>query len=501
MKKITQIICFSLFSFFVLQGYAQDVTAKLVDSKTGQGIPYATIQFDTNAGIITNEEGLFSLRRDAIPDDQDSLYISCMGYEKLAISIQRITDSIITISPKAIDLDEVFLFDKEMEVEEIIELVKEKLPENYNNEPVKQRMFFRQSSLNNLDKFDIEFKKSTIAELNKKFLDSVIGLLPRSSAYYTESLCDFYKSPQEHRLRIEKAAELYDKNNEGSMDALSEKLERIFKENVKPNSYLKIKSGIFGTKMELDSVFDAEEEAAEVAETVAEKDEKNYFLTNRKSAIHNIYASLFFNDETKLNFLEKSNRYNFTLKGYTSIDDAGVYIISFVPKRSEDFQGTIYVNIDDYAVMRLEYENVKSLRRIRLLGLSYEERLYPGTTLFAKGNNGKYELRYLDKIIGNKMGVRRPLKVIEKNKYVKGRRKQNELSMELDISNYNREKYELVVFQNELISQEEFKGTVENESIKATYLSRYNPEFWKGYDIMEPNEAIRSFSSTTDKSP
>ncbi|MBT8321265.1 MAG: carboxypeptidase-like regulatory domain-containing protein [Eudoraea sp.] len=496
--KNVRFISFTLFCFLALQGYSQDVTAKLVDSKSGLGIPYATIQFDSYSGIITNEEGMFSLRRASIPNSQDSLYISCMGYEKLAIPIQLLTDSIIKISPKAIDLDEVFLFDKEMDVEEIMELVKEKLPENYNNNPVRQRMFLRQSSLNNLDKLDIEFKKSTIAELSKKFLDSVIGLLPRSSAYYTESLCDFYKTPTEHRLRIEKAAELYDKNNEGSMDALSEKLERIFKENVKSNSYLKIKSGIFGTKMQLDSVFDAEEEAAEVSAPNVEEEKKQYFLSNRKSAIHNIYASLFFGDESKLNFLEKSNRYLFSLEGYTSIADNGVYIISFVPKRSEDFQGTIYVNIDDYAIMRLEYENVKSLRRIRLLGLSFEERLYSGTTLFEKGNNGKYELRFLDKIVGNKMGVRRPLRVIEKNKYVKGRRKQNELSMELDISNYNREKFELVVFQNDLISQEEFNSATENESVKATYLSRYDPEFWKGYDIMEPNEAIRSFTSSSE---
>lgn len=496
--KIVRHTSFIFFCFLVLQGYSQDITVKLVDSKTGLGIPYATIQLDSNSGIITNEEGLFSLRKEAIPASQDSLYISSMGYEKVAIPIELIKDSIIKISPKAIDLDEVFLFDKEMAVEDIINLVKDKVPINYNKEPVRQRMFFRQSSLNNLDKLDIEFKKSTIEELSKKFLDSVIGLLPRSSAYYTESLCDFYKTPQEHRLRIEKAAELYDKNNEGSMDALSEKLERIFKENVKSNSYLKIKSGIFGTKVELDSVFDAEEETMEASGSDTDKEEKQYFLSNRKRAIHNIYASLFYNDETKLNFLDKSNRYNFSLEGYTSIDDAGVYIISFVPKRSEDFQGTIYVNIDDYAIMRLEYENVKSLRRIRLLGLSYEERLYSGTTLFARGNNGKYELRFLEKVIGNKMGVRRPLKVIEKNKYVKGRRKQNELSMELDISNYSREKYELVVFQNKLISQEEFKATDENESIKATYLNRYDPEFWKGYDIMEPNEAIRSFSASSE---
>ncbi|MBT8223799.1 MAG: carboxypeptidase-like regulatory domain-containing protein, partial [Eudoraea sp.] len=174
-----------------------------------------------------------------------------------------------------------------------------------------------------------------------------------------------------------------------------------------------------------------------------------------------------------------------------------VYVISFEPKRAADFRGTLYVNLDDYAVMRLDYENVKSLRRIRLLGLSFEERVYKGTTLFAKGANGKYELRFIDKIIGNKMGVRRPLRVIEKNKYVKGRRKQNELSMELDISNFNMEKYEVVVFDSDLISVVEFNNTKENESVRATYLSQYDPDFWKGYNIMEPNEAIRSFSAAS----
>ncbi|MBT8178327.1 MAG: carboxypeptidase-like regulatory domain-containing protein [Eudoraea sp.] len=474
----------------------QSFSSRLVDAKSGQGIPYATIRYGSNAGVITNEEGLFSLNLDALEEQQDSLYISCMGYEKLAVPFKRKLDTAIAISPKPIELQEVFLFNQELDVDEIIDLVKQNLATNYNRDPVKLRLFFRQSSFNDLDKFNIDFKKSSIEELNKEFLDSVVSILPKTAAYYTESLCDFYKTDSEHRLRIEKAAELYDKNNEGSMDALSEKLERIFKENVKPNSYLKIKSGIFGTKMQLDSVFDSEEEAKTVKQEL-EEPENNYFLSNRKSALHDLYAQLFYNDETKLNFLEKSNRYRFSLKGYSSIGESGVYVISFEPKRAADFRGTLYVNLDDYAVMRLDYENVKSLRRIRLLGLSFEERVYKGTTLFAKGANGKYELRFIDKIIGNKMGVRRPLRVIEKNKYVKGRRKQNELSMELDISNFNREKYEVVVFDSDLISAVEFKNTEENESVRATYLSQYDPDFWKGYNIMEPNEAIRSFSAAS----
>jgi hypothetical protein len=471
----------------------QSISSRIVDIKTNEGIPYATVQFSEDRGIITNEEGRFSINLNSGIKQQDSIYISSMGYKKTAVPFKASLDSVIYIEPKAIELNEVYLFNNDLSIDEIIEKVKESLPVNYNRDPIRQRLFFRQSSLNTMTKLDIEFEESTIEELNKKFLDSVVSILPRNASYYTESLCDFYRKPDEHRLYIEKAAELYDKNNEGSMEALSAKLERIFRENVKPNSYLKIKSGWFGQKVEIDSIFDSSEDKADI-ENEAINDGNKHFLSSKKSQLHDLYSELFYNDDTKLNFIAKSNRYEFSLKGYTAIEDEGVYVIGFSPKRSEDFKGTIYVNIEDFAVMRIDYENVNSLKRIKLLGFSYEEITYKGTTIFSKGSNNKYDLRFIDKVFGRKMGVRRPLSVIEKNKYVKGRRKQNELSMELDIVNFNTEKYELVVFDSELISNGEFSNSVENETVKATYLSSYNPEFWEGYDIMEPNKAIREFT-------
>jgi len=471
----------------------QSISSRILDIKTNEGIPYATVQFSEDRGIITNEEGRFSINLNSGIKQQDSIYISSMGYKKTAVPFKASLDSVIYIEPKAIELNEVYLFNNDLSIDEIIEKVKESLPVNYNRDPIRQRLFFRQSSLNTMTKLDIEFEESTIEELNKKFLDSVVSILPRNASYYTESLCDFYRKPDEHRLYIEKAAELYDKNNEGSMEALSAKLERIFRENVKPNSYLKIKSGWFGQKVEIDSIFDSSEDKADI-ENEAINDGNKHFLSSKKSQLHDLYSELFYNDDTKLNFIAKSNRYEFSLKGYTAIEDEGVYVIGFSPKRSEDFKGTIYVNIEDFAVMRIDYENVNSLKRIKLLGFSYEEITYKGTTIFSKGSNNKYDLRFIDKVFGRKMGVRRPLSVIEKNKYVKGRRKQNELSMELDIVNFNTEKYELVVFDSELISNGEFSNSVENETVKATYLSSYNPEFWEGYDIMEPNKAIREFT-------
>jgi hypothetical protein len=474
---------------------AQIISSKVVDKKTKEGVPYATVQFSDNDGTVTNEEGRFSVDLKAAKTEQDSIYISCMGYERTGFSIARELDSILYLNPKPIELSGVYLFDHELNVEDIIEKVKERLPYNYNKDLIKQRLFLRHSEYNKLRKLNVHFKESTIEELSKKFIDSVVSILPRGANYFTESLIDYYRSPEENRLHIEKAAELYDKNNEGSMEALSKKLEKIFKDNVKPNSYLKIKSGLFGQKVQVDSILAASDEASELKDEVQEP-KKNYFLSYKKKQLDGLYSELFYTEDTKLNFIRKSGRYDFSLNGYTEIDEAGVYVIDFEPKRREDFKGTIFVNMEDFAVVRIEYTNVNSLRRIRLLGFSYEETVYRGTTIFAKGANAKYDLRFIEKVEERVMGVDRPLKVIEKNKFVKGRRKQNELSLGIDVINHNTKKYELVVFGSESISSSEFSGVEENDTVQATYLSRYSPEFWKGYNIMEPNAAIREFAAS-----
>ena len=471
---------------------AQGISAKIIDAKSGEPIPYATVQYAANKGIVSNDEGNFSLYLDGNLE-VDSLYISSMGYETTAFAVDQILDSVITINPKPIELSEVYLFDHELDVNEIIDRVKDNLDKNYSGEALHQRLFFRKSSLDRIRRFDIDFKESTIEEFNKPFIDSVLSVMPKGNAYYTESLVDFYREKDSSRLKIEKAAELYDKDNEISMEAIGERMEKIFKENVKPDSYLKIKSGIFGTKMQVDSILAESEEAAELEDELKDPDNKD-FHSHKRRQLNDLYTDLFYQEDSKLNMLDKSNRYRFHLKGYTSIDEQGVYVIDYVPKGSADFEGTMYVNIEDFGVMRLDYSNVKSIRRIKLLGFHYEETVYKGTTIYAKNEKGQYNLRFVNRVEGRYMGVDRPLKVIEKNKNVKGRRKQNELSLNIDLVNLNTEKYELVVYDSNLISSSEFMRVEENETVKATYLSRYDPEFWKGYNIMEPNQAIREFT-------
>ncbi|SEK73896.1 CarboxypepD_reg-like domain-containing protein [Aquimarina amphilecti] len=499
-KKLT-VVSTILLSSLALS--AQTISSTIIDKKTNEPIPYATIQLSEHKGIITNEEGKFSIALDEQLKQIDSIYISSMGYQKIGIALNTITDSIIYIEPKAIELSGVFISNKNLSIDEIIDNVKESVNQNYSKDLSHKKLFYRQSDFSDLNRMNIKFKKSTIKEFNKKFIDSVISIIPRKSAYYTEALCDLYGNFDKQKLNIIKGAELYDKSNDGSMEALSEKLEDILKKNVKPNSYLKIKSGwILGTKVQMDSIFDANEEAAEVKSEVEKpnKNQENYFLNYRKSSLKDLLSSMFFQEDSKLNFIDKSGRYKFELIDYTTIDDSSVYIINFEPKRGADFKGTIYVNTQDFAIMRVDYENVKNLKNFGLLGISFHDTMYKGKTIFTKGADGKYSVRYIEKTRGNVFGIDRPLKIIEKNKFVKGRRKQNELSLGLDIGAGEISKYEVVIFDSQPITEGEYQSSKENKSIKPQYLSKYDPEFWKGHNIIEPNTAIKQFTAIEGES-
>ena len=472
---------------------AQTYSARVVDAQTGEPIPFATIETGENQGVITNEEGFFTLNLDRVKR-KDSMLISSMGYVKNAVSLQDEMAQEIKLMPTTFALKSVFVDNNPLGAEEIIERVKRNLTKNYSVEVSKKKIFFRQSDFNKMNKVDFGFKSSTIEELNKHLIDSIAGLVPRQSSYYREVLGDFYGDYSKHKFHIDKAAELYDKSKDLSMDGLSEKLERIFKENVKPDSYLKIKSGIFGTKVQLDSIANANEDAKEIKNEVDDKHESR-FQQQIKDRISEIYEQLFFHEDSKLDMLEKSNRYQFTRNDYTFIDGSPVYILNFEPKGKKDFKGVMYINTDDFAIVRLEFDNVRPLRKFRLLGITMRENVFRGKMLFGKDLNGNYSPRYIELENGNFFGVDRPLKVIEKNKHVKGPRKQNELSLALDVQATTLIKYELVVFDSETISDGAYETVAENKNVKATYLSKYDPSFWQGYTIMEPNAAIQAFTA------
>ncbi|MEW2922833.1 carboxypeptidase-like regulatory domain-containing protein [Muricauda sp. ANG21] len=484
-----------LYLLVALPMTAQTISSKLVDAKTQKGIPYATVQYGEYQGVITNDEGRFSFSLDET-SPPDSIYISSMGYSKKGFTLAQLQDSVVLLQPKAIELSGVYVFDKELSVDDIIEKMVERVPQNVNKAPVKQRFFLRQSEFATINKVDFGFEKSTIAELNKELIDSLALSIPKNGHHYTESLGDLYKNNGQYKLDIIKAADLYDKNQVGSFEELGERMQTIFTENIKPDSYLKIKSGIFSQKVQVDSILsDMEEEEAQKIKDEVEKDTISGLVDAQRQAFKELLNELYYQEDSKLDLISKTRKYEFTLVGYAEIADAGVYAIDFEPKRSSaEFKGRLYINIEDFAVMRLDVQNTERLRNFRLLGITYREVLYKGTMRFAQLPNGKYDLRFMDFTFGRYFAVDRPLKVIEKNKHVKGRRKQNELSLNIDFRMSPTQKWELVVFDQEVVPEDQFTNFTEDKTARATYMPTYDPEFWQGHTIMEPNQAIREFT-------
>ena len=55
-------------------------------------------------------------------------------------------------------------------------------------------------------------------------------------------------------------------------------------------------------------------------------------------------------------------------------------------------------------------------------------------------------------------------------------------------------KREFVVFSEDKISSNEFTKVSEKKAVDVKYFSSYNPDFWKDYNIIEPNKAIKEFT-------
>lgn len=495
-----------LLALIVNTATAQSLSSRIMDSVTQKPIPYVNVQLK-NKGVITNEEGQFTFPLDESVKETDSLHISSIGYESIGKPIKEFTEKVIYLSPKAIELREVIVSNKNYTAEEIVALVEENLGKNYRNELSKKRLFLRQSDDNRILKTDYSIKKSTIDALNKTFLDSVISTVPKSDSYYSEMLGDFYGNQEDgqQKLSIIKASKLFDKSKELDYDQLEKRFNDIIKKNVKTDSYFKVKSGLLGTKVaaedfyEVDKTIDTTDVAVvnkqlEEAKERKERRQENYAKWKRTS-LTNLYKTLPIFEDTDYNVLWKPNRYDLSLEDFTYIGDKALYVISFRPKRSEEYEGKLYIDADDFALVKMDFNNVKSIKNFKLLGISYNVYLKEGSVLFNKSNDGLYDLQYLNVVSAERFGFKRPVQIIEKNKNVKGRRKQNELHLKVDAAFGARNRYEIVVFDVTPVSTETFTAFEENNEVLPTYMANYDPEFWKGYTIMEPNTAIKQFTS------
>ena len=473
-----------LMLFSITQVQAQVVKATVVDNETNESIPYAIITMSDDKGVLADGDGYFEIELPSHIKSIDSLKIISIGYKDFKIALEDISNntSDIKLEREVITMNEVIISNTSYSLEEIIEKVSENTLNNYELDFSKKKLFFRQHDSNKINKLNIEFKKSTIPEINQDFVNEELNQIPKTSAFYTEVFADWYQGAKNNKLDISKAVKFYDTYSNNYLDAFNTKLEEILNRNFKKDSYFKIKSGFFSIKTDGKEMFSKDGELLDMRNEVSKKEavNENFFFTNTKKVINNVFSEIFYSDDSSLNFIKKRSRYDFELIDVIEYRDNLVYQINFFPNGSEDFKGSFYVNTTDFAILRIDYQNVARLRNIKLLGLSYQELGRKGTMIFEKGNSKKYQLKFIEQIQEDKYGIDRPLKIIEKNKNVRGRRKQNEISSEVDFISTVVRNFQVMIYDNQEILESQFYNQLENKKEQPKNWIKYYPGYWKG---------------------
>ena len=471
---------------------AQELTAVVKDSISQKVIPFASIYVNSGSGVVSNEEGHFRLQYDA-SKEKDSLFISCMGYKTLNIPFSKVKDTVFYLSPKTIELNSIILSNNQLDIKEILKEIQKDIPEKYELGLTKKKLFFRETGSQEFKILDVKIKKTSITEFNQTFWDSTLVKIPRKNSWYFELIGnlngDYNKKNQ--KLELLKALELEDKEKTAIFENIEKLFDTILKQNVKSNSFFKVRSGIIGGKVEADEINDTSEDTLTSKQKIQK--EKDDFLKWRKRVLSNSIISLFDEEKLDLTILKKASKYKFTQTDFTYLGDTPVYIINFYPDGNADFKGKIYVDADKLALIRIEYKNIQPIRDFSMFGVSFKEDLREVIVQFKKTASEKYSLEYFDFNTSFEGGFDRPLVITEKNKIVKGRNKQNQLKMDLNVVNRNNQRYQLVIFETIPLDIHVFEDFQEKAKILPVNRITYDPNFWEGYMIIQPNAAIKEF--------
>lgn len=490
---------FPLFFLIVQFSIAQNYFVVL-DSLTQNPIPFATIMLNNKQGWVTNDEGQFQLPSDTSLDAKDTLFLSSLGYNSLKFALHTIKDSIFILSPKPFLLDEVVLTNRNLSVEDIIDQLEVDVHLKYDFDFNKKRVFFRESGTQEFKKLLVKVRRNSIPALGQSFWDSLLPTIPPKATWYEEFLANSYGNhgKENQKLKVEKALELADED-----DLVFEGMDRLFDQillkNIKMDSYFKVRSGLLSQKIEAGELQGAMLTDSTKTDADSKQEKAKNYMERSLNRLKNILSGLYDKEELKISVLDKKRHYDFELIGLTFMGETPVYEIHFKPKKKGYYQGKMFVDADHFALVRIEYKNIIPIKSIKLFNVFYKEFLK--TTLFQmkKLPNGRYALQYFENGSGYESGMQRPINIIEKNKNVRGRRKQNELALDADLHFITNEKIHLVVLDQETFSQSNFEKLEFKHQVIPERKNAYDPSFWKGELIMEPNQALRNFKSEPKK--
>lgn len=483
LKKSLTILC--LFGS-IYSNFAQQVAGKVL-TKTNEPIPFATIQIGPNYGVITNEEGSFSIETEGFKAS-DSVYISCLGFERKGLVLEEFSSKIYKLDEQVNELHEVYVTNRPLTIDSIMYYVNRNLKKNYRPELVRYDVFSRRTEYIVGKDADFEinkstgFKKKQLEAFNKDFDGLEKKLVNNKSKQYTEFVGTlFIKDKETSKLKVDKAIRLLDERNDQSVEKLAEKGQELILKHLDKDKVYTVKSGWFKVS---DSV--------SLKENNNKMDDTINSLKFIRNMVHKMVEEHGFSSKTILNFITDTRKYEYEIKDITFIGSEMVYVISYAPRRSSaDFEGTFYVSHETFAILKADYKFAKGrigekLNLKLLLGVKYIEQNKKGSVIYKKHKEGYYYPNYMTDQLDRYFYVDRPIKFKDNNSSEK-------VSFDFKVEGVFKEKNEILVMDESQISISEFNATKEKRKIDYETLKAFDPNYWKDYNVLEPLKEMKEF--------
>jgi len=422
------------------------------------------------------------------------LFIVQILYSQQPSSPLILETDTLDLGQKPILLNEVIVGNSNLSALELVMESKKVMMSSIKFEDQELTYFLRHSELNQVD-LNLDLKESTIEQIDPNFINQITQSVPKQSSLHTEAL---YKLTQNDSLgesvRLLRGFELEEESSKIDAENIAEFFIKKIEESLSKGNYFKVKSGIFGGKIEEDDIdLDnlSKKKDSFTSDTIVRREKHLEASAAGYQRLKELKKYQPYESDPIITVYEKPRRFDFQIINYTLFKEQWVHVVAFKEKSKAQFYGELWISEQDNALLQFKFINTKPLKSIKLMGFEYSEPRVQGQFLYKKFNDGNYRHYFGRLEEDTKVSVNRPLSFIEKKKALIGGRKVNRVDLDISFGLSQTEEYTYILAEGHT-------EEIDNESFDTLEeLDSYPTNYWKdGKFKVAPSEAMKNFRKT-----
>ena len=484
-------------------GNAQDgLSGKVIDKESKEPLPFVSIVWTgTHKGTVTNLEGSYVLGGLGAATPSDSLTFSYIGYKTHKVSVSDLGENpLVSLEPAPITLAGVQVLAEQLSATEILERVRANYAKNHPQFNGKRRIFYHKYGRTPFPEGNkLVVKKSDFVGLDPTTIDELFELIPDELSEYQDAVVDVHSQEGEHKLVPVQGVSL----EEGSAEALAKQAEDMLEEfftdfektSEQEEVYYKFRTGIFGFKIDGDSETDSLTKANRV-------DSIHYVISTKQVKGEIVGIMNGFADKSSKNweFINKPNRYQYTLGELAAFGDELVYTIHFTPESRGLFEGTLHVSTATYGILQLNFAFAegKQTDKFQLLGFGHAINGRQGRVVFEKTPEG-YFVKYINAQQEEFASVDRSFVVKKKKKRFLFDKELTEIKMKAQLTFDSTYYWEILVMDRTSGDEAAFEAVEQPFGMRFKKEYSYNPTFWQDKTILAPVSELEKYTRSENE--